>query len=82
MSNIISQGFAPANSEKSAPRLTVVGCGAIAKEYYLLALSRYPSVMEKLILGDRDDARAQALATEFKSLIEGSEALESMGQRI
>ncbi len=48
------------------PRIALIGCGAIAKEYYLPALSRHRSVMEKLILVDRDGARAEALAAQFK----------------
>jgi predicted dehydrogenase len=51
--------------DEGAPRLALVGCGAIAKEYYLPALSRHPAVMKKLILVDCDMAQAKALALEF-----------------
>ncbi len=49
------------------PRIALIGCGAIAKEYYLPALARHPAVMERLILVDTDGTRAQALAAEFKA---------------
>lgn len=51
---------------ESAPRIAMIGCGAIADEYYLPALSRYPSVLEKLVLIDRNEVQAQKLATKFK----------------
>jgi predicted dehydrogenase len=51
--------------EKRVPRLAVVGCGAIAEQYYLPALTRRPDVLANLILVDRDAARSEHLATQF-----------------
>jgi predicted dehydrogenase len=81
MSGTSSLKSTPAISGKKSPRLALVGCGAIAKEYYLPALSRHPSVMERLILVDRDGTRARALAAEFQvshSLTDYHEALEQV----
>ncbi|MEW5961101.1 MAG: Gfo/Idh/MocA family oxidoreductase, partial [Chloroflexota bacterium] len=50
---------------KSSPRIAVIGCGAITEWFYLPALARHPSVLQKLILVDRDEARAQKLARQF-----------------
>lgn len=47
------------------PKIALIGCGAIAERYYLPSLARHPSVLENLILVDRDKARAQKLATQF-----------------
>lgn len=66
MSETPGQKAIAASSGKMSPRLALVGCGAIAQKFYLPALSRHPSVMEHLILVDRDAARAQTLAREFK----------------
>lgn len=44
------------------PRIGLVGCGAIAENYYLPALAKNPSVAKKLILVDRDRRRADKLA--------------------
>jgi predicted dehydrogenase len=48
-----------------APRLAIIGCGAIAEQYYLPALTRRPDVLSQLVLVDRDPARAEQLATQF-----------------
>jgi len=48
-----------------APRLAIVGCGAIAEQYYLPALARRPDVLANMILVDRDAARAEFLASKF-----------------
>lgn len=55
----------PASVLDSSPRIALVGCGAIAELYYLPAIARYPSVLEKLILVDINGARAQKLAVGF-----------------
>lgn len=56
----------PDFSTRSAPRIAIIGCGAIAEWFYLPALRRHPPVMKKLILVDRDGARAKKLASQFK----------------
>ncbi len=55
----------PGGKAKRAPRLALVGCGAIAEQYYLPALTRRPDVLSQLILVDRDRARAEHLAKQF-----------------
>ena len=49
----------------TSPKIALIGCGAISESYYLPALAKYPSVMEKLILVDHDRARARELAGKF-----------------
>jgi predicted dehydrogenase len=49
-----------------APRIALIGCGAIAENYYLPALTAHPSVLNNLILVDSDKARLDKLSTEFK----------------
>ena len=57
--------FKPVTSTEGSPRIAIIGCGAITESYYLPALTRYPSVLKNLILVDRNEVRAQELATEF-----------------
>jgi len=64
-----------------SPRIALIGCGAIAERHHLPALSKYPAVMENLILVDRDGARAQDLAARFgakRSLTEYREVLNEV----
>jgi predicted dehydrogenase len=44
------------------PKIGLVGCGAIAENYYLPALANNPSVAKNLILVDRDQRRTDKLA--------------------
>lgn len=48
-----------------APRIALVGCGAIAETFYLPAITRIPLVARKLILVDINLERAKAVATKF-----------------
>jgi predicted dehydrogenase len=50
-----------------SPILALVGCGAIAENYYLPALANYPSVLTSLIFVDRDKNRARELATKCEA---------------
>lgn len=43
--------------KSKAPRIAVIGCGAIAAEYYLPALASFPAVMENLLLVDQSQER-------------------------
>ncbi len=49
----------------NVPRIAVVGCGAIAEEYYLPALVSMPEVMERLILVDPSPARLETLSAKY-----------------
>lgn len=51
----------------TVPCLALVGCGAIAEEYYFPVLAKRPQVMEKLILVDRDLDRAKKLAKTYNA---------------
>lgn len=53
------------SSNRNAPRLAMIGCGAIAEIYYLPALAKHPQSRETLILVDQNPARAQKLAATF-----------------
>lgn len=50
---------------ETTPRIALVGCGAIADTYYLPVLTRHPKVLDKLVLVDREQARAEKLAAKF-----------------
>jgi predicted dehydrogenase len=65
MSDSSSQPRESVTSISSAPRIALIGCGAIAEGYYLPALARCPGVLEKLILVDQDANRAKKLAAAF-----------------
>lgn len=60
-----SQKTAAVILAERSPRIALIGCGAIAIEYYLPALLRHPSVLERLILVDRNEAQAQKLAAKL-----------------
>lgn len=66
---------------KSTPRIAVIGCGAITEWFYLPALAKHPSVLQKLILVDRDGSRAEKLARQFavrRWLVDYHEALDEV----
>lgn len=42
------------------PTLAVVGCGAVAQRYYAPVLKKYPEIVHRLILVDRDMGAAEA----------------------
>jgi UDP-N-acetylglucosamine 3-dehydrogenase len=48
-----------------APRLALVGCGAIAELFYLPALYKYSSVIANLIIIDPNQERVSKLAAEY-----------------
>ena len=52
-------------SPGNAPRIAIIGCGAIAESYYLPAIARRPSVLERLVLVDSNQARVQEVASAF-----------------
>lgn len=56
---------APATHRDGAPRVAIIGCGAIAESFYLPALSRFPEVLRKLVLVDSHEARAKKLASDI-----------------
>ncbi len=60
MSNTLS--VTPADNSAS---IAIIGCGAVTEWFYAPALARRPSVLKKLILVDRDEARAQRLAKQL-----------------
>ena len=47
------------------PGIAIIGCGAITESYYLPALTKYPSLLERIVLADVDGDRARALADRF-----------------
>lgn len=52
-------------SLSNAPRIAIIGCGAIAESYHLPAIAKHPSVLDRLVLVDTDEARAQEVASKF-----------------
>jgi len=66
MSNILSQPSKPTSGIKDPPKIALIGCGAIAKEYYLPALTRDTYILNNLVLVDSHRERAQKLATKFE----------------
>ena len=64
----------------NSPRITVIGCGAIAEAYYLPALAKQPGIMKSLTLVDQNPERVQTLARTFgvdKCLTDYRQALDS-----
>ena len=49
-----------------APKIAIIGCGAIAENYYLPALASFPSALANLILVDRDSGRLDKLSAMHK----------------
>lgn len=49
----------------TAPAIAVIGCGAIARSAHVPALAQHADVLERAILVDQDQGRADALAREF-----------------
>jgi predicted dehydrogenase len=64
----------------SLPRIALLGCGAIAESYYLPALARHPNIMESLFLVDKNLARAQKMAADFKVKRYLTDYCEVLGQ--
>ncbi len=54
-----------ASRARQTPTIAVIGCGAIAERYHLPALAADPDVLERLVLVDRAEDRAQSLAERF-----------------
>ena len=59
------QKMRPIASSERLLRIALIGCGGIAESYYMPALARHPTVLESLILVDRDKDRAQRMAARF-----------------
>lgn len=51
----------------SPPRVTIIGCGAIAESYHLPALARHPGLMDRAVLIDPELPRARLLAAKFSA---------------
>ncbi len=63
MTQIPSSKLVPPS--RNAPRIALIGCGAIAEGYYLPALTRDPDILESLVLIDRVQNRARDMAAKF-----------------
>lgn len=48
-----------------APRIAMIGCGAIAERYHLPGLAKLPGVIENVVLVDRSADRTRAMAEMF-----------------
>ena len=62
-----SETAEPAKSVKGSPKIAIIGCGAVAEIFYLPALAKHPSVLENLILVDRNEERVQQLSEKFNT---------------
>ena len=49
----------------TAPRIAMIGCGAIAERYHLPGLAKLPGVIEHMVLVDRSAERMQLMADRF-----------------
>lgn len=65
MSKTLMQPSKPFVAPVSSPKIALIGCGAIAEQYYLPALIKHPSILDGLILVDGNKARVQKLAIRF-----------------
>lgn len=50
----------------STPKIALIGCGAIAEEYYLPALAASPAILRNLILVDRDESQLAKISAKYK----------------
>ncbi len=53
-------------SRNIGPHLAIVGCGAIAEDYYLPAMKRYPSLLADTILVDSNKSQLEKLAQSYR----------------
>lgn len=53
------------DASRDQPRLAVIGCGAIAREFHLPAIGRQPALLDGLVLVDPDMDRARELGREL-----------------
>ena len=55
------------NSNKKAPKIAIIGCGAVAEILYLPALAKHASIMNNLTLVDPNEERVRQLSTTFNT---------------
>ena len=55
------------SATSGAPRLALIGCGAIAESFYLPGLAKRPEISSRLVLVDSNIERARALASRFSA---------------
>jgi UDP-N-acetylglucosamine 3-dehydrogenase len=67
-------------SVKNNPRLALVGCGAIAENYYLPELANYPTILANVIFVDRDENRAKELMAKYKAANYATDYKEVLGR--
>ncbi|HEX3599334.1 MAG TPA: Gfo/Idh/MocA family oxidoreductase [Lacipirellulaceae bacterium] len=53
------------SKQSAAPRIAMIGCGAIAERYHLPCLGKIPGVLENVVLVDRSSERTQLMAKMF-----------------
>jgi predicted dehydrogenase len=53
------------NSTKAAPKLAVIGCGAITESFYLPALADHLAIMQQVVLVDVSKNRTEYLCKKF-----------------
>jgi predicted dehydrogenase len=68
-------------SPPSPPRLAILGCGAIAEQYYLPALTKTPADRAALTLVDPDPARLAALSAAW-DVPDVATAIDAVAERI
>jgi predicted dehydrogenase len=81
MSKTLKRPSKSIGSDKSSPRIALIGCGAISENYYLPALAKQSGVLESLTLVDQNIDRARKLAAAFsvkKCLTDYREALDQI----
>lgn len=64
----------------SLPKIAIIGCGAIAENYYLPALASFPSVLANLILVDREQGRLEKLSAAHKVGREARDHIEVLDE--
>lgn len=79
MSTLSNQSTHSFHSMSYSPRITLIGCGAIAEGYYLPALAKEPQILNSLTLVDQNLERAKKLSETFnvkRCLADYREALD------
>lgn len=54
-----------ARKQTDWPAIALVGCGAIAEQFYLPVLAKHPQLIDRLVLIDADEERARKLAGQY-----------------
>jgi len=62
---MVSMQSKPNVSNNTIPKIAIIGCGAIADEYYLPAISHHREILDNLILVDKNMDQVRQMANKY-----------------